>query len=118
MELLSSSEVTRLSRNPCNYTRTRMVITMFARIHHMYAVDTLISFLFRDNFGTALLFKFAYIKSSAVGDFRYVDLFLQCESVDPKPGVPSFFFFQLSANTYSKCWQVGCNRNDVETILL
>jgi len=68
MELLSSSEFTRLSRNPFNYTRTRMVITMFARTHHLCPVDTLISYLFRNNFGTVLLFKFVCIKSSAVGD--------------------------------------------------
>jgi len=71
---------------------------MLARTHHLYAVDTLISFLFRDNFGTVLLFKFACIKSSAVGDISLCRLFFffWCGSVGPKPGVPSFFFFIFS----------------------
>jgi hypothetical protein len=119
MVLLSSSEVTRLSLNPCNSTRTLVVITMFANTHHLCPVDTLISYLFRDNFGTVLLFKFACIKSSAVCDISLCGPFCGVGLLAPysTPNPASHLFFRLS-NTYSKCWQVSCNRNDVETFLL
>jgi hypothetical protein len=119
MELLSSSGITRLSRNPCNYTRTRMIITMFAKTHHLCPVHTNISYLFRDNFGTVLLFNFAYIKSNTVGD---ISLYINCCGLGlfwPLPAPQTRHPILFSA--VRKClfgMLAGCNRSDVETILL
>ena len=52
-----------------------MVITMFTRTHHLCAVDTLISCLFRDNFGTVLLLSLHVLSPLPLVTFRYVDLF-------------------------------------------
>jgi hypothetical protein len=137
MELLSSSEVTGLSRQRTAWSCCLLQKLLDCHVIHVIifehgwslpcsqepitCVQSAPSFPIYWGIILALpsYLSFHVLSPVPLVTFRYVDRFavwVCWPLTPPQTGVPSFF--QLSADAYSKFRQVGCNRNDVETILL